>query len=117
MSLKVRPIKGLIRKRDQIDSTLKLQGFRSRSNPPVYDIRIQDSASGHCYRLRIPTQSHQLSPHESSASFLRLGEPTLNRNSSYPRYFTMEQKIPESILEAANHKLAEIASYLLPHSK
>ncbi|OYD07792.1 hypothetical protein [Paludifilum halophilum] len=110
MNLKIKPIAGLIRTRDHIDRTLRSQGFACRaSHPPVYDIRIQDSASGVAYRLRIPIQAHSLTNSGKKGSMVRLGTPRISRNNGGSQ---LNQEVPSAIMEAANHKIAEIASYL-----
>ncbi len=58
MRLLAKRITGIVCPRRVIDQTLTSQGFvRRRQHPPVYDIQIEDVASGTVYRLRIPTDS------------------------------------------------------------
>ncbi|MFC4076599.1 hypothetical protein [Salinithrix halophila] len=107
MNLKIKRITGLVRTSGQIDRTLRSQGFISKERlPPVYDIRIQDSASGRAYRLRIPTRIY-LGGNGKNGSFLRLGKPSIACSDG-------KGNIPDSVFEAANHILAEIVSYLQP---
>ncbi|GGE22963.1 hypothetical protein GCM10011571_26290 [Marinithermofilum abyssi] len=109
MKLKIKSINGLTRPREQVDHFLKSQGFVCRpSHHPVYDIRIEDAASGQVYRLRIPTH-HHLSLNQSA--YLRLGEPTLSQNSKFQKN-QFQGDIPDSVMQAANDKIAEIVSYL-----
>ncbi|MDR6224887.1 hypothetical protein [Desmospora profundinema] len=112
MRLRIKSIAGLIRTKDHVDSTLRSQGFVGRSGQ--YDIRIQDSASGHVYRLRIPTYPHSAGERDT-CPMMRLGEPSIHCNRGSSRFQSNKADIPSPIVEAANDKLAEIVSYL--HSR
>ncbi|PRX41677.1 hypothetical protein CLV97_105108 [Planifilum fimeticola] len=109
MRLLAKRITGIVCPRRVIDQTLTSQGFvRRKQHPPIYDIRIEDVASGTVYRLRIPTDSPHPNSGSSDETLLRLGRPSIHRNKGNLR----DQPIPSSVLTAANEKIAEIASYL-----
>ncbi|MFS8513149.1 MAG: hypothetical protein LOD87_05450 [Planifilum fulgidum] len=112
MRLLAKRITGIVCPRRVIDQTLTSQGFvRRRQHPPVYDIQIEDVASGTVYRLRIPTDSPHSNSGSSDETLLRLGQPSIHRNKSLKGPLR-NQPIPSSVLIAANEKIAEIASYL-----
>ncbi|MFS8612390.1 hypothetical protein SAMN04488025_10242 [Planifilum fulgidum] len=112
MRLLAKRITGIVCPRRVIDQTLTSQGFvRRRQHPPVYDIQIEDVASGTVYRLRIPTDSPHPDLGSSDETLLRLGPPSIRCNKSMKGHLR-NQPIPSSVLTAANEKIAEIASYL-----
>ncbi|PTX65044.1 hypothetical protein C8P63_101268 [Melghirimyces profundicolus] len=97
-------IKGLVYDRERIDRFFRSRGFVcGNKTPPVYELRIRDHISGQEYCLRIPTQENN--------DYLRLCKPVIDRKNSGPDQ-REHQSIPGHIKEAADHKLAEIFSYL-----
>ncbi len=100
---------GLVYTRDQIDRTLRSGGFVRRSGqPPVYDLHLRDPLSGQKFRLRIPTYP---SP-DPDISRLRLGKPVIDRCRGYPSVKSGHSPIPDHVVKAADHQLAEVFSYL-----
>ncbi|EGK13012.1 hypothetical protein ACFQ49_03630 [Kroppenstedtia eburnea] len=109
MGQKMKRIMGLVYTRDQIDRTLRSRGFIRRSGqPPVYDLHLRDPLSGQEFRLRIPTHP---SPGPDT-SRLRLGKPVIDRCRGYPPVKSGHSPVPDHVMEAADHQIAEIFSYL-----
>lgn len=114
MQLRVKTLTGVIQPLSFVDKTLRQQGFRRMGNEdtPLYDVVIYDSATSTSYFLRIPTS---LSTHSFSGKgelSVKIGKPYLESQ------FLLEDSsgdfiIPQAIRHAAEHKLAEIADYLV----
>ncbi len=114
MQLRVKSLTGVIQPLSLVDKTLLQQGFRRLGNDetPVYDVTIYDSATGTSYFLRIPTSlSTQYFSGKGELS-VKIGRPYLESKfmlEGNPGEFI----IPQAIRHAAEHKLAEIADYLV----
>lgn len=114
MQLRVKTLTGVIQPLSFVDKTLRQQGFRrmGHEDTPLYDVVIYDSATSTSYFLRIPTS---LSTHNFSGKgelTVKIGKPYLESQ------FMLEDSsgefiIPQAIRHAAEHKLAEIADYLV----
>ncbi|MGC5326639.1 hypothetical protein [Brevibacillus sp. SYSU BS000544] len=117
MQLRVKSLSGVIQPLSYVDKTLRQQGFRrmGSDDTPVYDVVIYDSATSTSYFLRIPTS---ISHHNFSGKgelTVKIGRPYLESK------FVLEGNseefiIPQAIRHAAEHKLAEIADYLVSPS-
>lgn len=109
MRLREKSIAGLVRSQDHIDRILQSQGFIYRSG--MYDIRMMDDLSGNVYHLRIPAFPLH-SGDIAGLPFFRLGKPSIHCNKGLSRFQSQTADIPATVIDAANHKLAEVVSYL-----
>ncbi|WP_054949186.1 hypothetical protein [Numidum massiliense] len=101
---------GMVKPFPVVDRMLCAQGFTRRGNIDfTYDMRIEDAASRTMYYLRIPT--HYARQRANDRSLLQLDQPYIGKYPG-PNRFQRAQAIPNEIVEAAQHKVAEIASYL-----
>lgn len=103
-------LNGMVKPFSVVDQMLQSQGFSRRGNDAVtYNIRIQDTASNTVYYLRIPAR--HTGSKESKDALLKLDQPYIGKQQG-PDRFKPLRHIPQAVIEAAQHKVAEIASYL-----
>lgn len=101
---------GMVKPFSIVDQMFQSQGFSRRGRQsPTYDIRIEDTASHTVYYLRIPAR--QMGNKENTDALLKLDRPYIRKRQG-PNRYNPTQEIPDSVVEAAQHKMAEIASYL-----
>lgn len=101
---------GMVKPLSVVDKMLRSQGFSRRGRDAItYDIQIEDVASHTVYYLRIPAR--RTSDIESKDTFIKLDRPYLGKRRGPHRYHS-SWEIPSSVVEAAQHKMAEVASYL-----
>lgn len=102
---------GMVKPFPVVDDILRSQGFSRRgSQTVIYDIRIADSACHTVYYLRIPAR--ETKDRGKDGTFLKLDRPYIGKRQGSPSRFQQKREIPPSIVEAAQHKVEEIASYL-----
>lgn len=103
-------LNGMVKPFSEVDQMFQSQGFSRRGNRTVtYNIRIADAASNTAYYLRIPTRRTENK--DDDTALLRLEQPYIGKLQG-PDRFQPAQQIPQAVIEAAQHKVAEIASYL-----
>jgi hypothetical protein len=109
VKLRMKALTGISCPDHKMDRILKAQGFRSSHNqPPVYNMKIRDTASGGTYRLTLPTSFKKKG---FKTKYLGLDTPTINPQTPMVNS-KIESFIPESVVAAAWEKIEEIASYL-----
>jgi|GEM_PF-550551 len=116
MQLKSKTLTGVVQPLSVVDRMLRAQGFRrvGAEQTPVYDVVIYDSATNSSYFLRIPTSITQGFSGKGEIT-VKIGHPYLEAKillQGSEEHFT----IPPAIKRAAEHKLAEIADYLVSSS-
>lgn len=115
MRLTRKSLSGAMQPLSLVDRILTQQGFRrkQRLGEPLYDMKMQDSATKTIYFLRIPVKLEKGStPNEPQ---VRIGCPYIDQKKEMKRNSRpapVTDEIPVSIMQAAEHKLAEIADYL-----
>lgn len=110
MELEKSLLNGMVKPFAVIDHILQSQGFSRRGDQTVtYHIHIEDTASHTVYFLRIP--AHHKGGKGTDGALLQLDRPYVGKLRG-PSRFQSTQHIPKAVIEAAQHKLAEIASYL-----
>lgn len=111
MQLKDKSLNGVVQTFTLVDSTLTQQGFKrcGKVDAVTYQLNIQDSATQSMYTLIIPTRLESSS--SSSPFMVRIGKPLLKKDGRTHK-LKPSLKIPESILNAVQSKIAEIADYL-----
>lgn len=103
-------LNGMVKPFSVVDRMLQSQGFSRRGNHAVtYNIQIADSASNTVYYLRIPAR--HTGSKGSKDALLKLDRPYIGKKQG-PDRFKPIRHIPQAVVEAAQHKVAEIASYL-----
>lgn len=103
-------INGMVKPFSEVDQMFQSQGFSRRGSETVtYHIRILDAASNTMYYLRIPARRTENK--NNGTTLLRLEQPYIGKLQGPDRFQPVWQ-IPQAVVEAAQHKLAEIASYL-----
>lgn len=103
-------LSGMVKPFSIVDKMLQSQGFSRRGSQSLtYDIRIEDTASRTVYYLRIPAR--QTDGKENDDALLKLDQPYIGKKHG-PHRYNPKREIPASVVEAAQHKIAEIASYL-----
>lgn len=111
MRLRSKNLTGVVQPLPYVDQFLSQQGFTKMDDGSslTYYATIYDSSTSNSYYLSIPTfiTSLSCSPHQPA---VKMGFPRLQKK---PRYGgDQEQMIPLAVIQAAEHKLAEIADYL-----
>lgn len=111
------PLSGTTKPLSLVDRMFVQQGFTRKQSlgEPVYNMKMEDTATSSVYFLRIPVKTDQAAAGKQGEPLVRIGHPYLNqkqgtRNVSRSR--NGGHDIPLSITRAAEHKLAEIADYL-----
>ncbi|MCF6094050.1 hypothetical protein L1765_08735 [Microaerobacter geothermalis] len=98
-----------------VDRTLSERGFKKNgeSMSPTYSLKITDVSTNITYQLRIPTKviSSSLSIESLEKQPVKIGQPSIESKGHVKKRIS-HFHIPHSIREAAEHKIAEIATYL-----
>lgn len=103
-------LNGMVKPFSAVDQMLQSQGFSRRGSIRfTYNMQIEDAASHTLYYLRIPAR-HTVN-HNSDESLLKLDRPYIGKERGPDRY-RPGRRIPLAVIEAAQHKIAEVASYL-----
>lgn len=110
MELQKSLLSGMVKPFSVVDEMLTSQGFSRRGRHAItYDIRIEDTTSQTSYYLRIPAR--RTNDKQTKDAFIKLDRPYLGKRQGPYRYHSTRE-IPKSVVEAAQHKMAEVASYL-----
>lgn len=113
MQVKTCSLAGMVKPFPLIDRVLKSQGFSRRGTQEMtYHLEMADTASNTIYYLRIPTRYKKGDHHRADPKgLLQLDHPYIGKQRG-PDRFQTKKTIPPAVIDAAQHKMAEVASYL-----